>query len=153
MGSHFKPRHEFGVHVHDCIEAGKGNVGGVREEWVLKVQCITLKFMKTVWQIDNKHLIFWLHHPQDSLMTCRFWCMQLQLILLCFFLQYVEKLEKIIRFIIKEKALSLNDLDSIWAAQVGVLEIFTIFLLFYVFNVLLRSLFWGLWPSNTFIIY
>ncbi|KAK3733916.1 hypothetical protein QZH41_000977 [Actinostola sp. cb2023] len=33
--------------------------------------------------------------------------------------QYVEKLEKIIRFIIKEKALSLKDLDSIWAAQIG----------------------------------
>ena len=36
-----------------------------------------------------------------------------------FFFQYVEKLEKIIRFIIKEKALSLKDLDSIWAAQVS----------------------------------
>lgn len=33
-------------------------------------------------------------------------------------LQYVEKLEKILRFVIKEKALSLEDLDSIWAAQV-----------------------------------
>ncbi|EDO35056.1 predicted protein [Nematostella vectensis] len=33
--------------------------------------------------------------------------------------QYVEKLEKIIRFVIKEKALSLDDLDSIWAAQIG----------------------------------
>lgn len=33
--------------------------------------------------------------------------------------QYVEKLEKVIRFIIKEKALSLEDLDDIWAAQVG----------------------------------
>ena len=34
------------------------------------------------------------------------------------FLQYVEKLEKILRFVIKEKALSLQDLDNIWAAQV-----------------------------------
>ena len=33
--------------------------------------------------------------------------------------QYVEKLEKIIRFIIKEKTLSLQDLDEIWAAQSG----------------------------------
>ena len=32
--------------------------------------------------------------------------------------QYVEKLEKMIRFVIKEKALSLQDLDDIWAAQV-----------------------------------
>ena len=35
-------------------------------------------------------------------------------------LQYVEKLEKILRFVIKEKALSLQDLDNIWAAQVSV---------------------------------
>lgn len=33
--------------------------------------------------------------------------------------QYVEKLEKVIRFIIKEKTLSLEDLDDIWAAQAG----------------------------------
>ncbi|VVC40180.1 Hypothetical protein CINCED_3A020619 [Cinara cedri] len=33
--------------------------------------------------------------------------------------QYVEKLEKIIRFVIKEQALSLSDLDAIWAAQAG----------------------------------
>ncbi|KAB7498699.1 putative ubiquitin carboxyl-terminal hydrolase FAF-X, partial [Armadillidium nasatum] len=33
--------------------------------------------------------------------------------------QYVEKLEKIIRFIIKERALTLDDLDDIWAAQHG----------------------------------
>lgn len=33
--------------------------------------------------------------------------------------QYVEKLEKILRFIIKEKTLTLKDLDDIWAAQVG----------------------------------
>ena len=33
--------------------------------------------------------------------------------------QYVEKLEKIIRFIIKERALSLDDLDDIWQAQHG----------------------------------
>ena len=32
--------------------------------------------------------------------------------------QYVEKLEKIIRFMIKEKALSLQDLDCLWEAQV-----------------------------------
>ena len=32
--------------------------------------------------------------------------------------QYVEKLEKIIRFMIKEKALSLQDLDTLWEAQV-----------------------------------
>ena len=35
-----------------------------------------------------------------------------------FSFQYVEKLEKILRFVIKEKALSLEDLDNIWAAQV-----------------------------------
>lgn len=33
--------------------------------------------------------------------------------------QYVEKLEKILRFIIKEKALTLDDLDAVWAAQAG----------------------------------
>ncbi|XP_014217217.1 probable ubiquitin carboxyl-terminal hydrolase FAF-X isoform X3 [Copidosoma floridanum] len=33
--------------------------------------------------------------------------------------QYVEKLEKILRFIIKERALSLEDLDAVWAAQAG----------------------------------
>ncbi|PIK56077.1 hypothetical protein BSL78_06973 [Apostichopus japonicus] len=33
--------------------------------------------------------------------------------------QYVEKLEKILRFVIKEKALTKEDLDNIWAAQVG----------------------------------
>jgi ubiquitin carboxyl-terminal hydrolase 9/24 len=33
--------------------------------------------------------------------------------------QYVEKLEKILRFIIKEHALSLEDLDAVWAAQAG----------------------------------
>lgn len=33
--------------------------------------------------------------------------------------QYVEKLEKIIRFVIKEKSLTLEDLDDIWAAQSG----------------------------------
>ncbi|XP_071949723.1 ubiquitin carboxyl-terminal hydrolase 9X-like isoform X2 [Antedon mediterranea] len=33
--------------------------------------------------------------------------------------QYVEKLEKILRFVIKEKTLTLEDLDNIWAAQVG----------------------------------
>lgn len=33
--------------------------------------------------------------------------------------QYVEKLEKIIRFVIKEKTLSLQDLDDLWAAQAG----------------------------------
>lgn len=33
--------------------------------------------------------------------------------------QYVEKLEKILRFVIKEKALTLQDLDNIWAAQVS----------------------------------
>lgn len=32
--------------------------------------------------------------------------------------QYVEKLEKILRFVIKEKALTMQDLDNIWAAQV-----------------------------------
>jgi len=32
--------------------------------------------------------------------------------------QYVEKLEKILRFIIKERSLTLRDLDDIWAAQV-----------------------------------
>ncbi|XP_043475108.1 probable ubiquitin carboxyl-terminal hydrolase FAF-X isoform X1 [Leptopilina heterotoma] len=33
--------------------------------------------------------------------------------------QYVEKLEKILRFIIKERALTLQDLDAVWAAQAG----------------------------------
>ncbi|CAG7834571.1 unnamed protein product [Allacma fusca] len=33
--------------------------------------------------------------------------------------QYVEKMEKILRFIIKERSLTLKDLDDIWAAQVG----------------------------------
>ncbi|XP_077003331.1 ubiquitin carboxyl-terminal hydrolase 9X-like isoform X2 [Tamandua tetradactyla] len=33
--------------------------------------------------------------------------------------QYVEKLEKILRFVIKEKALTLQDLNNIWAAQAG----------------------------------
>lgn len=33
--------------------------------------------------------------------------------------QYVEKLEKIIRFLIKEHALSLDDLDAVWRAQAG----------------------------------
>uniref|UniRef100_A0A8D8QPH5 ubiquitinyl hydrolase 1 n=1 Tax=Cacopsylla melanoneura TaxID=428564 RepID=A0A8D8QPH5_9HEMI len=33
--------------------------------------------------------------------------------------QYVEKLEKILRFLIKEKCLSLGDLDAVWAAQSG----------------------------------
>uniref|UniRef100_A0A1A9ZPQ2 ubiquitinyl hydrolase 1 n=1 Tax=Glossina pallidipes TaxID=7398 RepID=A0A1A9ZPQ2_GLOPL len=33
--------------------------------------------------------------------------------------QYVEKLEKIIRFLIKEHALSLEDLDAVWRAQAG----------------------------------
>lgn len=33
--------------------------------------------------------------------------------------QYVEKLEKIIRFLIKEHALSLQDLDNLWRAQCG----------------------------------
>ncbi|KAJ9591428.1 hypothetical protein L9F63_002034, partial [Diploptera punctata] len=33
--------------------------------------------------------------------------------------QYVEKLEKILRFIIKERALTLEDLDNVWAAQAG----------------------------------
>lgn len=33
--------------------------------------------------------------------------------------QYVEKLEKILRFVIKEKALTLSDLDAVWAAQAG----------------------------------
>jgi len=38
------------------------------------------------------------------------------------FFQYVEKLEKILRFVIKEKALSLEDLDNIWSAQVCVVQ-------------------------------
>ena len=43
-----------------------------------------------------------------------------------FFLQYVEKLEKILRFVIKEKALTMEDLDNIWAAQVKILPLFEI---------------------------
>jgi len=35
--------------------------------------------------------------------------------------QYVEKLEKIVRFMIKEKSLTLEDLDKIWDAQVRAL--------------------------------
>ena len=37
--------------------------------------------------------------------------------------QYVEKLDKLVRFCIKEKVLSLEDLDRIWAAQDGKHEI------------------------------
>lgn len=33
--------------------------------------------------------------------------------------QYVEKLEKILRFLIKEKALTLDDLANVWRAQAG----------------------------------
>jgi ubiquitin carboxyl-terminal hydrolase 9/24 len=33
--------------------------------------------------------------------------------------QYVEKLEKILRFLIKEKSLTLKDLDKIWESQMG----------------------------------
>jgi len=33
--------------------------------------------------------------------------------------QYVEKLEKILRFIIKEQALSRDDLDKIWNSSCG----------------------------------
>lgn len=33
--------------------------------------------------------------------------------------QYVEKLEKILRFIIKEQALSRTDLDKIWNSSCG----------------------------------
>lgn len=33
--------------------------------------------------------------------------------------QYVDKLEKMLRFIIKERALTLEDLDHVWAAQAG----------------------------------
>jgi len=33
--------------------------------------------------------------------------------------QYVEKLEKILRFLIKEKSLKLDDLDALWRAQAG----------------------------------
>lgn len=36
--------------------------------------------------------------------------------------QYVEKLEKILRFVIKEKALTMQDLDNIWAAQVQYIQ-------------------------------
>ena len=37
--------------------------------------------------------------------------------------QYVEKLDKLVRFCIKEKVLSLEDLDRIWIAQDGKHEI------------------------------
>ncbi|XP_055592891.1 probable ubiquitin carboxyl-terminal hydrolase FAF isoform X2 [Uranotaenia lowii] len=33
--------------------------------------------------------------------------------------QYVEKLEKILRFLIKEKSLTFDDLDAVWRAQAG----------------------------------
>ncbi len=36
--------------------------------------------------------------------------------------QYVEKLEKIVRFVTKEKSLTLHDLDMIWEAQVRVVH-------------------------------
>ena len=36
--------------------------------------------------------------------------------------QYVEKLEKVIRFIIKEKSLTLEDLHDIWNAQVRLIN-------------------------------
>ena len=52
-------------------------------------------------------------------------CQQIEFEVIFFFsLQYVEKLEKILRFVIKEKALSLHDLDNIWAAQVCVFYFF-----------------------------
>ena len=52
-------------------------------------------------------------------------CQQIEFEVIFFFsLQYVEKLEKILRFVIKEKALSLDDLDNIWAAQVCVFHFF-----------------------------
>lgn len=52
-------------------------------------------------------------------------CQQIEFEVIFFFsLQYVEKLEKILRFVIKEKALSLDDLDNIWAAQVCVFYFF-----------------------------
>ena len=38
--------------------------------------------------------------------------------------QYVEKLEKVIRFIIKEKSLTLEDLHDIWNAQVLLVQVF-----------------------------
>ena len=37
--------------------------------------------------------------------------------------QYVEKLDKLVRFCIKERVLSVEDLDRIWAAQDGKHEI------------------------------
>ena len=40
--------------------------------------------------------------------------------------QYVEKLEKIIRFVIKEKALTVQDLDKIWQAQVNMMWLLSI---------------------------
>lgn len=33
--------------------------------------------------------------------------------------QYVEKLDRLVRFCIKEKVLSMEDLDRIWASQDG----------------------------------
>ena len=33
--------------------------------------------------------------------------------------QYVEKLEKMLRFCIREKVLTIEDLDTIWASQDG----------------------------------
>ena len=55
-------------------------------------------------------------------------CQQIEYKVTFFFSsQYVEKLEKILRFVIKEKALSLDDLDNIWAAQVCVFYFFLFF--------------------------
>ena len=50
--------------------------------------------------------------------------------------QYVEKLEKILRFVIKEKTLTMEDLDNIWAAQVRHPPLFLLFLLLFLFFIL-----------------
>ena len=58
--------------------------------------------------------------------------------------QYVEKLEKILRFMIKEKALTTIDLDRLWEAQV--LFIFAFAHLFYSYDaeaaVTIRTMWW-----------
>jgi ubiquitin carboxyl-terminal hydrolase 9/24 len=48
--------------------------------------------------------------------------------------QYVEKLEKILRFLIKEKSLTLKDLDKIWESQMGKHELLKKTFMIYLVN-------------------
>ncbi|RWS27831.1 putative ubiquitin carboxyl-terminal hydrolase FAF-X-like protein [Leptotrombidium deliense] len=82
-----------GVNYYSHRHSGANTVSVEEEEW------LTAERMAQ-WITDNKVLQIVL---RDSLHQP----------------QYVEKLEKIIRFVIKEKALTLEDLDDLWAAQCG----------------------------------